>query len=243
MLMTKALNRESRLRWLVSEMLVIVIGVLIALALDGYWNERHERMLEAEYLDRIRSDVTADIAYLEQVAISRLDTKLQALNAIAPIVRGQEPVPDDIESFLRNVSLGGLLGASSSYWVTDTTFEDLKSTGNLRLIRDPDLRWKVSRYYKLNMRMHERVRDRLTGYVTYVHGLMPAELRDDLTLDAMTAFGTDRAVERILSPEFEDLMNQELNYAYFMMELDRGSLARQLLQDMDNHLAQHPQDK
>jgi len=239
MRMARALNAGSRPRWLVGEILVIVIGVLIALALDGYWTDRQERSLEAEYLSRIRSDVNADIDYLEQGAVSRLGTKLQALNAIAPIVRGQEPVPDDIETFLRNVALGGVFGASSSYWVTDTTFEDLKSTGNLRLIRDPELRWKISRYYNLQMRIYERARDRLTGYVAYVHGLVPAELRDDLTLEAMETFGTDRAVERILSPEFEDLMNQEFNYAYFMMATDRASLANQLLQDLDAHARQH----
>lgn len=239
MRITKAPNPESRLRWLVGETLVIVIGVLIALALDGYWTDRHERSLEAEYLSRIRSDVKADIDYLEQGAVSRLGTKLRALNAIAPIVRGQQPVPDDIETFLRNVALGGVFGASSSYWVTDTTFEDLKSTGNLRLIRDPGLRWRISRYYKLQSRAYERARDRLTGYVSYVHSLLPAELRDQMTMVAMEAFDADRAVERILSPEFQDLMNQEFNYAYFMMELDRASLATQLLQDLDDHAGEH----
>ena len=133
----------SRLRWLLSETLVVVLGVLIALGLNDFWTSRQERDLELQYLRRIHSDVNADIVYIDQSFRIRLEMKLQALDTIAPVVRGTKPVPDDVETFLKNVALGGLLGASTSKWITDTTFEDLKSTGNLRLIRDPELRWKL----------------------------------------------------------------------------------------------------
>ena len=134
---------RSRLRWLFSETLVIVLGVLIALGLDDYWTDRQENVLELQYIKRIHTNVRADIEFIDQIR-DRLERKFQALDAIAPIVRGREAVPDDVESFLRNVALGGLVGASSVAWVTRTTFEDLVSTGNLRLIRDSNLRREIS---------------------------------------------------------------------------------------------------
>ena len=230
------LKPGSRLRWLLSETLVVVLGVLIALGLNDFWTSRHERDLELQYLTRIHSDVNADIVYIDQSFRIRLEMKLQALDTIAPVVRGTKPVPDDVETFLKNVALGGLLGASTSKWITDTTFEDLKSTGNLRLIRDPELRWKISRYYYTQEILFQRASDRQTEYVMNVHSLLPAELRDDMDFASMENLGVDRALERVLSPKFQDLMNQEFNYAMFLHSLDYVSTSKQLIQDLENQL-------
>jgi hypothetical protein len=239
--MPKMLNSSARLGWLAGEMLVIVLGVLIALGLDDYQTDRREQALEAEYLGRILSDIEADIAYLEQYIAEQLDKKILALETIAPVVRGQESVPNDLELFLRNVSLGGLLGASSTQWVTDVTFEDMRATGNLRLIRDSELRRNIANYYHLQNRLFQRSHDRRTDYVAYVHTLIPAELRDALNIESMSEFGTDRAVERILSPEFQDLINQEINNAYFLKSLNTPERAHQLSRDINDYLL-HPGD-
>ncbi len=229
---------RSGLKWLLSETLVIVLGVLLALGLDDFWTARQERDLELQYLRRVQADVRADIDYIDQVVRERLDIKLQSLAVIAPIVRGQEPVPENVESFLRNVALGGLLGASSTHWVRDTTFEDLKSTGNLRLIRNVDLRQKILRYYAAFDTLYGRSRDRRTGYAAYVHSLVPAELRDDMRLANMEEFGIDRAVTRFTSAEFQDLLNQEYNYAYFTQRLNIRPTSVQLMTDLEEHIRQ-----
>ena len=220
MRLTNMPNPGSGLKWLLSETLVIVLGVLLALGLVDFWTARQERDLELQYLQRVQADVRADIDYIDQVVRERLDTKLKSLAAIAPIVRGQEPVPENVESFLRNVALGGLLGASSTHWVRDTTFEDLKSTGNFRLISNVDLRQKITRYYAGFDTLYGRSRDRRSGYAAYVHSVVPAELRDDMGIADMEEFGIDRAVTRFTSEEFQDLLNQEYNYAYFTQRLN-----------------------
>ena len=144
---TGKLTLGSRTRWLLSETLVVVLGVLIALGLNDYWTDRHERGLELQYLKRIHQDVSADANVIDLWFGEGLQKKLQALDAIAPVVRGEVPVPEDVETFLRNVVTGGHGGTSATRWVTTTTIEDLKSTGNLRLIRDVDLRGNIARYY------------------------------------------------------------------------------------------------
>ncbi len=232
------LKPGSRLRWLLSETLVVVLGVLIALGLNDYWSYRQERVLELQYVERIHADVSADIEFSDQFVGDLLERKFLALDAIAPIVRGKEAVPEDVESFLRNVALGGLGGASSTYWVTSTTFEDLKFTGNLRLIRDADLRTKIVRYYDDFDTFYTRSRDRKTGYVEFVHSLLPAELREDMNLAAMEKFGTDLAVERFTSIEFQDLLKQEYNYAFFNQRTDRSSSAKRLAKDLEIYVEQ-----
>jgi hypothetical protein len=231
MAMKNQLDARDRLRWLLGETLVVVLGVLIALAINDYWTERREKILERQYVSRLLEDVTADIEYVE-FAKNMLERKLQALDAVAPIVRGLEPIPDDLESFLRNISLGGLGGASSTYWVTDTTFEDMKSTGNLRLIRDAELRRKIGRYYSDFETFFARSRDRTTGYVNFVHSKLPAELRDEMSFAAMEEFGANRAAEQFTSAEFQDLLNQEYNYAFFNRRNYIGPAAEQLADEL-----------
>ncbi len=189
----------SRLQWLFGETFVVVLGVLTALSLDGYWTDRQERDLELQYLDRIIVDVHADVDYVENTIRNLWVRKLRILDAIAPIVRGDKPAPVNAESFLRNVALGGIGGASSTRWVTSTTFDDLRSTGNLRLIRDAEMRRKIARYYDDFDALYSRARDRKSGYVSYVHSLLPAELRADMSLSAMQDFGVERAVEHFTS--------------------------------------------
>ena len=230
------LQSGSRLQWLVGETLVVVLGVLIALSLDDYWTDRHERELELQYLDRIIVDVYADIDYVDNTIRDLWIQKLQILDTIAPIVRGNEPIPGDIESFLRNVALGGIGGASSTRWVTSTTFDDLKSTGNLRLIRDAEVRRKIARYYDDFDTLYSRARDRKSGYVSYVHSLLPAELREDMDSSAMQDFGIDRALEYFTSTEFQSLLNQEYNYAFFAQRTDFSSAGRRLAKELEGYV-------
>ena len=147
----KSINRfssSSGLRWLLSETLVVVLGVLIALWINDFWTFRQDRNFEQEYLLRILGDVELDIAYIDNNVFQLLNMKFEALEAIRPVVHGEQPVPEDVGSFLKNVSLAAIGGASSTHWVVNTTFQDLINTGNLRLIRDSDLRRKIATYYE-----------------------------------------------------------------------------------------------
>ena len=232
------LGSESRLQWLFGETLVVVLGVLIALSLDGYWTDRQEQDLELQYLDRIIVDVHADIDYVDNTIRDLWIRKLQILDTIAPIVRGDKPVPTEPESFLRNVALGGMGGASSTRWVTSTTFDDLVSTGNLRLIRNAEMRRKIAQYYDDFDTLYSRARDRKSGYVSYVHSLLPAELREDMSFAAMQAFGVDRALRHFTSEEFQGLLNQEYNYAHFVQRTDFSSAGKRLAKELEDYRLQ-----
>lgn len=226
------------IRWLVSETLVIVFGVLIAIGLDNYWTLEQEKDLELQYLQRLHEDVTADIEFINNFYVKRLKTKIDALNAIAPVVRGRKPIPQNLELFLKNVSLGGLMGASTIAWTWNDTFDDLKFTGNLRLIRDANLRQKISSYYAELDGVSIRAAARLTGYAAFVHSQMPAELRSDMRLEDMQKFGMDRAAKRFTSEAFEDLLNMEYNYAYFLRYLDLGPESAQLAAELKAYIGE-----
>ena len=58
--------RKLRLDWRygISELLIVVVGVLIALAADGWREEQHNRSLERQYIGALMSDLRSDTAAL-----------------------------------------------------------------------------------------------------------------------------------------------------------------------------------
>ncbi len=225
----------ARWRWLFWETLIIVLGVLIAFAVNDYWSGRQDRELELQYLKRIYADLKSDESWVTLSIENTIPSKMAALDSIAPVVRGLRPVPEDVEQFVRNVAIGGRGGASPSYFVTATTFEDMKATGNLRLIRDAELRSKINAYYVGFDNNHTRLLARTTGYFMFVHSIFPAEKRQNIDTELIQKFDVQRAVEKILSPEFQDLLNQEYNFAYFMEDMYRryASYSADLAKEVD----------
>jgi hypothetical protein len=228
----------TRLNWLFWETLIIVVGVLLAISVNDYWTERQERTLELDYLQRLRADIQSDYDYANEYLNRRWTRKLAALNAIAPVVRGQAPIPQEIEAFLIEVTMAASGGVSPSNWVASTTYEDLAVTGNLRLIKKGEIRRMLSDYYRGAEDFVNRQRARVTGYPRFLHSILPGELRDDLDIEAMQIFGVERALERVQSAEFEDLMNQEYNFAWFKVrayQIQRDAAAK-LVEELDAYI-------
>ncbi len=50
----------------------------------------------------------------------------------------------------------------------------------------------------------------------FVHSILPAEHRQSITMEEIHEFGVEQALEKILSHEFQDLLNQEFNFAGLM---------------------------
>lgn len=236
----RKISDHVRWRWLIGETLVVVIGVLIAIGINEAWSYRQDRKLELDYVKRIHSEILFDIEYVDGFSRDQATLKMDALDTIGPVARGFKAVPKDIKTFLHNVSLGAIGGVSPTYHVRRSTFEDLVSTGNLMLISDAGLRSDLVLYYQSYEIQFRRIVERLTDYPSYVHGLIPSEMRNDLTLEAMENFNTDRAIEKVLSDEFQSLLNQEYNLGLFMRLQQAAFLvtAAEFRQKLEAHIAQ-----
>jgi hypothetical protein len=231
--MAAKLISADKLRWFFAETLVVVLGILIALGLDDYRSVRIDRALEIDYVRRIQCAVDADLAYIRDSRQPRLRAKRDALDAILPVVRGELPVPEDVVTFLRNVSRGGMLSGSTQSFIADTIFQELSSTGNQRLIRDRDVSVAIISYYSGTQYMIESLQARHTDYVSYVYTAIPAERRDDISLEVLQEFDIDYALKRLLSDEFRNLANQEFNVMLFMQLLNFESRAESLQSDLE----------
>jgi hypothetical protein len=125
---------------LVAEFFLIVIGVLAALAADTAFENRRDNEFKDEYLARLESDLQSDvtdinyrIAFFNDVQAYSGDM-LNWLSSDAPVDQ--------------DVLLAAFYAAEVWPFLPNrSTFEDLQSTGNIRLLDDIELRTSLSRYY------------------------------------------------------------------------------------------------
>ena len=122
----------------VAEVLIIVTGVLIALGLDNWNDNRIERNLETQYLARLLEEVSINVRVGEQI-IELANQQIDPLSSVDAILRQSRE-----SRSMTDMVIASRSGALSLGWAlsefTDVVFEELRGTGNLGIVRDIELR-------------------------------------------------------------------------------------------------------
>jgi hypothetical protein len=123
------------------ELLLIIVGILGALAVNAWWDGRKDASTEASYLQQLLADVDANERVIKEFmdyhaggrdAATRLASHFDAPGPLP----GCETLADLLTTSLQWASLELRTG----------TFSALLATGDIRLIRDDALRGEVIRY-------------------------------------------------------------------------------------------------
>lgn len=135
---------SPRLNWrlLLGEFVVIVVGVLMALWVDQLREARVNEALEVEYLESLVTDLEADLAQFDSTEAWMRRSEAAAATVLA-LYAGSPPTKTETD-LVAAVETAGWQYVPS---ITRNTIDDLRSTGNLRLIRDPALRRAIASYY------------------------------------------------------------------------------------------------
>jgi len=148
MYLNRLANHIRKLDWfvVVIEILVVVIGLMMAFQLDRWWEAKGEQKLEVVYIQRLMVDIESDIPEIElsiELAAMRKDY-VDLLMAVSedPNVASEQPA-----SFLVAIDQAAF---TASPVLTDNTFEELRSTGNMRLIRNQALKNSLHDYYRFD---------------------------------------------------------------------------------------------
>jgi hypothetical protein len=160
--------RELRWGQVLVELVLLVLGILIALAVNGRIEDRRNARVEREYLELLVRDLDRDLASLQEVVAFETAQVTAAAQAYRAVRRGV--ATQDREAI---ANMLGQLTARRTLRLSKATYTDLLSTGNLRLIRNGELRDKIVRLYETNERL-QLIRDRNNQefvdrlYVTYL---------------------------------------------------------------------------
>lgn len=144
--MSTLLRFKSPVIFLASEFVVIVLGVLTALAVDEWRNSREQAEIREQLLTALIPDLDDDLGDYEQVVRSsrtRLDACGKLLNADVVSLDGNEAAA---------VQLGDAFFHCSRYArleTSETAISEMTANGSGRTIEDTELRIRIMRYYAL----------------------------------------------------------------------------------------------
>ncbi len=133
---------KKYLLYAIGEIALVVIGILIALQI-GTWNdERRDRKLEQVYYCKLLEDVTQD-----QVLVNKLMAENQEriawVNQSIHVLQQKEVDREKLAIAMR----GSINLIRFNFKPSLSAFEDLKSSGKLEIIKDLELKKKLLSYY------------------------------------------------------------------------------------------------
>jgi len=125
------------------ELLVIIVGVLIALSLENWWAERAERSLETEYVEALFQEAQSQIAAIK---LNREvhDRKYASLSKAVRILDAPF-LPEKTPELIHGLFQGSGIPVVPEF--SAAVFLDLQSSGRLRLIRNDQLRRGAIAHY------------------------------------------------------------------------------------------------
>ena len=198
-----------------TEFVVIVMGVLVALAVDQWWTEKENRQMEAEYLARITEDLRADIEgfhRLEGVFAIKAETTRKLRDHAESDLLSQST-----EDLLEGLAFSGFVAFPDSI---STTFDELMSTGRFALIRSVGQRDAVSDYYSGFEHMSEIMFEPIGEYKKVLFESFPGDLlvRDQSARENISSQQIRDGLQNLLAdPRLKSAANAELGYAKMLM--------------------------
>jgi hypothetical protein len=125
----------------IGEIVLVVIGILIALSINDWNDNQKNKLAEKKYVNDLIKDLKNDNISLKQLNIF-LEKKSASKTKILPILKGINVEIDSIEfHFAIQYAING------RFTPTDITIEELKNSGGLKIIRNVDLRRKIVSLY------------------------------------------------------------------------------------------------
>jgi hypothetical protein len=229
----KALDSDSIRRSLlnaVGEILLVVLGILIALQIDNWNEDRKAKKQEVIILSEIKSNLELDLDRLNR-NLKNLEENLHAISVIQEHIKQNLPYHDSLARYFALIIRYGHFPPNTS------GYELLKSKG-LEIITNIELRRDISilyeRYY-VYIRTLEEERYRY-NYTTVISQLQ-SKFRDNKIFVTATPLNYEKLK---LDTEFNEILNFTFSINSYVLNNDytkTRNLVAALIADIDRELA------
>jgi hypothetical protein len=138
-------NRVGKyMRYAIGEILLVVIGILIALQINN-WNEKHKaKVYEIKMLSEIRNAMISDIKLFDYLVNDRLAEIDSFSTVLLDLYLKKEPVPDSVLYYVPTLNQGYLFNYNSG------PYEAVKSSGMDKISND-SIRNALATLYDYNL--------------------------------------------------------------------------------------------
>ena len=191
------------------EIILVVVGILIALQIDNANEAKKRTRLELQYLENLRDDLITDSIYYTRTWFRNGPKKILGLQKARDYYL-YCIIPADTMKFINDIAFGGIYGIGD-LTPSRRTYEELLSTGSISLISDGSLRNRISEYYTEQAFLKSYTARLQSGYAKYINAVKPFNPEHPAHIN-------DSDIPTILSvmskEKFYLLANQELTFAY-----------------------------
>ena len=123
------------------DFIVVFLGISVSFGLNNLNEKRKDRVSEKNYYENLLEDARQDLSNLEN-QIMVCEQRLDASNEILILVQNNSSIKEIVSN-----SFNAVRQMSNHFKPIDATYEDLKSSGNLKLIQDNSLKNEILNYY------------------------------------------------------------------------------------------------
>ncbi len=131
---------SGQIRWLVAELVVVILGVLIALAIDEWRKNVEESARESQYLTQLIRDLQTTERLMQETIRDAPDAQGAARLLLEGFETEQHPDLERTRELMASMRFFGYPSPKVS------TAEGMVSTGEFRLIQDRSIRSRVTDY-------------------------------------------------------------------------------------------------
>ncbi len=204
------------------EFVVIVMGVLVALAGDQWRQDQEETRELNGYLAHVLNEVQSNLRTVRRIRISLIVLKIPALEMVIAYLESGDTTVDDPDELMRALATSSW---SADPWFTRNRFDALKNSGLLRQLGDVDLADELSDTFQAPQVLLDQVEAMQGDYPVVVNEIIPATEQPELNRMRGYAGGDAKppAVAIDITPvEAIGLINQDRER---LLRLARGEVA------------------
>ena len=131
------------LKYAIGEIVLVVIGILIALQINNWNQERKARALEQSYYCLLLDDVEQDKQQLKTLK-TLANERMQSSNKAIQLIQQEKTKAKELGIATQLSRRSGKV----TFQPNISTYEDIKSSGNLNIIKDKRITKQLNRYFK-----------------------------------------------------------------------------------------------
>lgn len=213
--------RKFKLDWkyALGELVIVTLGVLVALAIDQWNDDRVAQAEERAILDRLLVDLNQDSQLFETIS-TRMANKKSSLERLRIVFESDSDSPDPT-AVIQDVIIGAGMGWNQP-GSQNLTFQEIVASGKFSLIRSSILRDNISYYYFMFDNTTLRIDERETEFPKLSYQLIPrsGETGGSIALlspaDDISVTEARKLTQDIVASPIRNYVIAELNFGIFL---------------------------
>jgi uncharacterized protein DUF6090 len=197
-------------KYAIGEIFLVVIGILIALTINNWNEDRKKQIQENVILHNLKSEFKSNLKFLE-IEISRMDKSILGTSLIFKSLEVKEQYysEQEIDSLL-----------SESLWVpiwsiSEFVLQELKNSGGMSRLKDENLKNQLYQWSQAHESVKEQIKILSKVNVTYIDFIKAnGSLRN---VDRFSEFISDNPsildisnMDLLENPQFENVLDDKL---------------------------------